>query len=63
MDGALAMLRSLSPDQAEVVALRVIGGFTVSEAAVMVDKKARTRCGPSPTVGSGPWRGELRRKT
>jgi RNA polymerase sigma-70 factor, ECF subfamily len=35
---AIALLRRLKPDQAEVVALRVIAGLTVAETAAVVDK-------------------------
>jgi RNA polymerase sigma-70 factor (ECF subfamily) len=38
IQAALALLRELSPDQAEVVALRVIGGLTVTETAAVVSK-------------------------
>jgi RNA polymerase sigma-70 factor (ECF subfamily) len=35
---AVALLRQLTPDQREVVALRVIVGMTVRETAMVVDK-------------------------
>jgi RNA polymerase sigma-70 factor (ECF subfamily) len=38
-EAALARIASLPPDQAEVVLLRVIGGFTVDDVAVIVGKK------------------------
>jgi RNA polymerase sigma-70 factor (ECF subfamily) len=38
VETAIAMLRKLHPDQAEVVALRVIAGFTVPETAAVVNK-------------------------
>jgi RNA polymerase sigma-70 factor (ECF subfamily) len=38
VEAAVALLRSLKPDQAEVVALRVIAGLTVAETAAVVDK-------------------------
>jgi RNA polymerase sigma-70 factor (ECF subfamily) len=38
VEAAVALLRRLKPDQAEVVALRVIGGLTVAETAAVVDK-------------------------
>jgi RNA polymerase sigma-70 factor (ECF subfamily) len=36
---ALARIASLPPDQAEIVLLRVIGGFAVNDVAVIVGKK------------------------
>jgi RNA polymerase sigma-70 factor (ECF subfamily) len=36
---ALALLAELPPDQAEVVALRVLGGLEVAEVATMVGKR------------------------
>jgi RNA polymerase sigma-70 factor (ECF subfamily) len=38
VEAALALLRQLRPDQAEVVALRVIAGLTVTETAAVVNK-------------------------
>ena len=38
MDAALVLLRELTPDQREVVALRVIVGMTVQETASIVNK-------------------------
>jgi RNA polymerase sigma-70 factor (ECF subfamily) len=38
VEAAIALLRQLKPDQAEVVALRVIAGLTVGETAAVVDK-------------------------
>jgi RNA polymerase sigma-70 factor (ECF subfamily) len=38
LQSALTLLRRLTPDQAEVVALRVIVGLTVAETAAVVDK-------------------------
>jgi RNA polymerase sigma-70 factor (ECF subfamily) len=38
-EAALARIASLPPDQAEVVLLRVIGGFTVDDVAAIVGKK------------------------
>ena len=38
-ESALARIASLTPDQAEVVLLRVIGGFTVDDVAAIVGKK------------------------
>jgi RNA polymerase sigma-70 factor (ECF subfamily) len=38
VEAAVALLRSLNPDQAEVVALRVIAGLTVAETAAVVGK-------------------------
>ena len=37
---ALAHIARLAPDQAEVVLLRVVGGFDVDEVAAIVGKKA-----------------------
>jgi len=45
--GAIAYLRRLHPDQAEVVALRVIGGLSVSQVAAVVgrsDAAVRVLC-------------------
>jgi len=39
-DGALALIRRLPEDQAEVISLRVIGDFDVAEVAEMVGKTA-----------------------
>ena len=47
VEGAIALLRQLRPDQAEVVALRVIGGLTVPETAAVVgrsDAAVRVLC-------------------
>ncbi len=38
LEAALTLLQQLTPDQREVVALRVIAGLTVSETAAIVDK-------------------------
>jgi RNA polymerase sigma-70 factor, ECF subfamily len=38
VEEALTLLRRLTPEQAEVVALRVIGGFSVAETATLVGK-------------------------
>jgi RNA polymerase sigma-70 factor (ECF subfamily) len=38
VEAAIALLRQLRPDQAEVVALRVIGGLTVAETAAVVSR-------------------------
>ena len=38
LDAALRLLRTLTPDQAEVVALRVIVGLSVAETAVVVNR-------------------------
>jgi RNA polymerase sigma-70 factor (ECF subfamily) len=38
IEAAVSLLRELSPDQAEVVALRVIAGLTVTETASVVNK-------------------------
>ena len=38
IEAAIALLRRLRPDQAEVVALRVIAGLTVAETAAVVEK-------------------------
>jgi RNA polymerase sigma-70 factor (ECF subfamily) len=38
VEAAIALLRQLRPDQAEVVALRVIAGLTVSETAAVVGR-------------------------
>jgi RNA polymerase sigma-70 factor (ECF subfamily) len=37
-EAALARVANLTPDQAEVVLLRVIGGFTVDDVAAIVGK-------------------------
>jgi RNA polymerase sigma-70 factor (ECF subfamily) len=37
---AVALIRRLPPDQAEVVLLRVLGGFTAEEVAVLVGRRA-----------------------
>jgi RNA polymerase sigma-70 factor (ECF subfamily) len=39
LDRALAMIRTLPPDQAEAVLLRVVGDLTVSEAAGIMNKR------------------------
>ncbi len=47
VEAAIAVLRQLRPDQAEVVALRVIGGLTVAEVAAVVgrsDSAVRVMC-------------------
>ena len=47
VEAAIALLRQLRPDQAEVVALRVIGGLTVPETAAVVgrsDTAVRVLC-------------------
>ena len=41
-EAALGRLATLSPDQAEVVLLRVLGGLPVAEVAKIVDKKPGT---------------------
>ena len=38
LEAALTLLRDLTPDQREVVALRVIAGLTVRETAAIVHK-------------------------
>ena len=38
LEASLTLLRRLTPDQREVVALRVIGGLTVGETATIVHK-------------------------
>ena len=38
IEAAIALLRRLTPDRAEVVALRVIAGLTVAETAAVVEK-------------------------
>lgn len=40
VEAVLALLRQLRPDQAEVVALRVIAGLTVMETAAVVNRSA-----------------------
>jgi RNA polymerase sigma-70 factor (ECF subfamily) len=47
VEEAISLLRQLSPDQAEVVALRVIAGLTVAEVAAVVgrsDSAVRVLC-------------------
>jgi RNA polymerase sigma-70 factor, ECF subfamily len=41
-EAALALIASLSPDQAEVVLLRVVAGFDVDEVATMLGKRPGT---------------------
>ena len=60
LEAALTLLRRLTPDQREVVALRVIVGLTVGETATIVNKSDGARSGPlSPRtahVGTAPGR-------
>jgi RNA polymerase sigma-70 factor (ECF subfamily) len=55
---ALALVAELPPDQAEVVATRVLGGLAVAEVARIVGNAlGRSRCWPIAACGGWPSSG------